>query len=49
MWQIIAIIRDTGKRVLLATADNETERAMILRQERKDKRNEKVEAVRVWN
>lgn len=49
MWEIIATIRDTGKRVLLATADNETERAMILREERKEKLNEKVEAVRVWN
>lgn len=49
MWQIIATVKDTGRRVLLATADNETERAMILREERKDKQFEKVEAVRVWN
>jgi hypothetical protein len=49
MWEITGICKTTGKRVHLATADNPTERAMILDQERKEKKYEKVEAVRVWN
>ena len=49
IWQIVAIEKTTGKRILLTTADNETERTMILREERKEKKYEKVQAVRVWN
>ncbi len=49
IWQIVATEKTTGKRVHLATADNERERDMILREERKDKAYKKVEAVRVWN
>lgn len=49
IWQIVATEKLTGKRILLTTADNETERAMILREERRDDKFEKVEAVKVWN
>jgi hypothetical protein len=49
MWEIVGTEKTTGKRIYLATADNVTERKMILRQERKDKQFAKVEAVKVWN
>ena len=45
----MGIDRETGRRILLATADNEAEKSMILRQEREEERYEKVHAVKVWN
>ena len=38
MWKIIGICLKTGKRVDVATAENEAERAMILSEERKNYR-----------
>jgi len=49
MWIISGIDKTTLRRVRIAIADNICELRMILRQEREEKKFEKVEAVRVWN
>lgn len=52
MWEIVATEKETGRRVLLSTADNPTERKIIIDQETKrdvEKRYERIQAVRVWN
>lgn len=45
MWKIIGICPATGKRVEIATAENPTEREMILSEEKKNSR--RVYSVRI--